>query len=231
MKTTPNDIAAHGDMTPGKKAALVDALLFGDVWVRTKNEGQGSRFHARAIVNKLVAAGLFRYQRSASAHYAGGWTLTTRGREMALSFEDTESSASRQHFIDTGDYLKYGDREGLNPPEFNVGDTVKSDTETGVDGYRITARRYVPDLHGWLYDVEVVGGAHAGAVFHNTVIGSLKYRVVVDRPPRDWQTLAPVAAQAATLVALGRGDEMVEDYQDGVTTALELLTELVEASK
>jgi hypothetical protein len=222
------------NITLGQRSALTDALVFGDIWRKTDGNW-GSRFHHIRVLNKLVASGLLKYRSSyneSGGTYAGGWILTEKGQELARSLPDYESSASRQHYIDTGKYIPLGAREELNPPEFAVGDTVKNDDEVGVDGYLIVARHYIPDLQGWLYDVEVIGGGNDGTHFDGCVIGTQRYHVVnPDQPDRDWEILAPVAAQAATLVALGRGDEMVEDYQDGVITALELLTELVEAGK
>jgi len=222
------------EITPARQAALVDSLLYGDIWARTGNGSWGPRFHSRTIINRLVDAGLLTWNpATVGSGYAGGWILTERGRSVTRFLDDKESSASRQHYVDTGEYLAYGDREELNAPNFEVGQVVKnrhSDVEVQIEGYEIVARKWVVG-HGWLFDVKMIGGVNDGYVYYDAVINPTAYVVVEPKEERDWELLAPVVAQAATLVALARGDEVVEDYRDGVITAWELLDELVKAGQ
>jgi hypothetical protein len=222
------------NITPAKRDALVDALLFGDIWAIQRGDSRwraGDRHHHLVTLNRLVAAGLIKYRsryNETNGGYAGGYILTDEGRKVARSLDDTESSASRQHFIDTGKYLPYGVREELNPPAFSMGDTVRSNLFDQATKYTIVGMRYGDGM--WWYDVTATDETGEERRIDNVVINPEFYQVE-PKPERDWELLAPVAAQAATLVALGRGDEVVEDYADGVITALELLTELVEAGQ
>lgn len=220
------------DITPAKRDALIDALLLGPIWPAERGHSSGYRHHHRVTINRLQSTGLIHWQSSTSPFYTGGYVLTDKGRAVARSLDDTESSASRQHYIDTGKYLTYGDREELNPPQFNIGDEIASKINPREHHFVVVDRQFVPDMQSWLYAVEVADGQYKGTRFDQAVLNPKTYGTVQPpKPERDWGLLAPVAAQAATLVALGRGDEVVEDYTDGVITALELLTELVEAGQ
>lgn len=219
-------------LTEIRSAALIDALVHGSIWKRSRSTvgNWGSRYHAPVTIKKLVDAGLIEYRMSTSPIYAGGYELTAQGRVTALRLPDEESSASRQHFIDTGKYLTYGDREEFNPPKFSMGDVVQSNIFDETTQYEIVGMAYGDRT--WFYDVKVMKDDQEDYVVYSVVINPEFYHVVEQEPvERDWELLAPAAAQAATLVALGRGDEVVEDYADGVITALELLAELVEAGR
>lgn len=219
------------NITPAKREALTDALVHGSIWKRSRSTvgNWGSRYHAPVTIKKLVDAGLIEYRMSTSPIYAGGYELTAQGRVTALRLPDEESSASRQHFIDTGKYLTYGDREEFNPAKFSMGDVVQSSMFDKDTQYEIVGMAY--GERTWFYDVKVLKPDVEPYVVQSVVINPDFYQLVDPEPQRDWTLLAPVAAQAATLVALGRGDEVVEDYEDGVITALDLLADLVEAGK
>jgi hypothetical protein len=223
------------DITPAKRNALVDALLFGDIWTIQRGDYRwkaGDRYHHRVTINRLVTAGLLEYNsrfNESGGVYAGGYVLTDKGRAVARSLDDTESSASRQHYIDTGAYLTYADREELNPPQFAVGATIKNKRNPKEHPFLVVRRTFSDRM--WWYSVEVTEGKYKGTLFDQVLLNPDIYEVVPDEVERDWELLAPVAAQAATLVALGRGDELVEDYSDGVITAWELLDQLVKAGQ
>lgn len=241
------------DITPARREALIDALLFGGIWAIHKADRRpsGDRHHSPVTINRLRAAGLVEWHYTTGQYYSGEYRLTERGKAVARSLDDTESSASRQHFIDTGAYLTYGAREELNPPAFAIGDLVKSnlfESEHEIRGYKILSRNFVPDTECWFYEVEVVGGPNNGQRFSGCVINPSKYKVVTEEQVEEaeeiaWEMLIPQAAQAAALVAMGRGDELVvlpqgtplssAQHDDGVTAvvALDLLAELVEAGR
>ena len=171
------------DITPARREALIDALLFGGIWAIHKADRRpsGDRHHSPVTINRLRAAGLVEWHYTTGQYYSGEYRLTERGKAVARSLDDTESSASRQHFIDTGAYLTYGDREELNPAD----------------------------------------------------------ELVKPEPKVNWEMLAPKVAEAAVLVAIGRGDERVQMYADsgldevydGDIMALNLLKQLVEAGR
>jgi hypothetical protein len=221
------------NITPAKRDALIDALLLGDIWpIRRGTDWRppGDRHHHNITINRLREAGLIRWRSGElGSGYAGGYTLTEKGQAVARSLDDTESSASRQHFIDTGAYLTYGDREELNPAKFQVGQIVRSNLFNEATSYTIVGSRYADRI--WWYDVETTDGEGGTRRLDGVVINPDMYAVVEAPTEWDWELLAPLAAQAATLVALGRGDEVVPMYDDTVITALELLATLVEAGK
>lgn len=221
------------NITPAKRDALIDALLFGDIWSIERGSSRwraGDRYHHIITLNRLVAAGLLQYRSAynqSGGVYAGGYQLTDKGRAVARSLDDKESSASRQNFIDSGKYLPYSAREELNPPAYEVGQEISNKHNPREHHFLIVGRQFSADSETWFYSVEVANGQYKGTHFDQVVLNPTRYVVVEPTPERDWELLAPVAAQAATLVALGRGDEVVEDYSDGVITAWELLDELV----
>ena len=97
-------------LTPAQSRTLGIAFTEGKV-LEAKNE------HGRvnplteclwSTAYELIDMG-FLFHDGALGH--GTYRLTRDGRERALQLPDKESSASRQHYIDTGRYLKYADRE------------------------------------------------------------------------------------------------------------------------
>jgi hypothetical protein len=228
-------------VTSAQREALVDALPYGTIWKADRRlSNWGFRYHGLVTLKRLEEAGLIHYARQSEDPLSGanGWQLTDAGRSVALGLPDKESSASRQHFIDTGRYLSYRHREELSPAPFKVGDTVRSknrgfELEMDVKGYLIVGMQFVSDLPGWLYSVEVIGGGEQNGTHLDQVhISPNVYELVQpEAEPCDWELMAPLVAAAAVLVATGRGDEVVGDYRDGTPTALELLTELVESAR
>jgi hypothetical protein len=109
---------ASPNITPAQQKALATALTEGRVWYHSNYGDRSLRVHGvrRGVRQGLVAMGLLkdveRWRRGDGAVWPH-LILTDEGRAVALTLTDRESSASRQHYIETGRYLKYGDR-----PEF-----------------------------------------------------------------------------------------------------------------
>lgn len=99
-------------LTARQAAALADSLQHGHIWP-TAPCATGSKHYSPRLLNKLDQLGLIEWQHGAPG-YGGGYALTATGRAAVLAVRDTEASASRQHYIETGQYLSYGDR-----PEFS----------------------------------------------------------------------------------------------------------------
>lgn len=106
-------------VTPRQREALADALTKpngnggtgGHIW-RSYPHSTGDAHHYSArLLNKLIDLGLIAWEYGpVGSCYGGGYGLTATGRALILAEADAESSASRQHHIDTGRYLTYGDR-------------------------------------------------------------------------------------------------------------------------
>jgi hypothetical protein len=105
------DTATDVRLTARQAAALADSLQHGHIWP-TAPCVSGSKHYSPRLLNKLAQLGLIEWQRGGPG-YLGGYALTATGRAAVLAVRDTEAPASRQHYIDTGSYLTYGDR-----PEF-----------------------------------------------------------------------------------------------------------------
>jgi hypothetical protein len=107
-------------LTPARKEALADALEYGKVFRRPKGGPYVAAAHDAQVLATLAADGLLH-----TINQEGGnqpyYVLSSQGRDAALQLTDSRASASRQHYIDTGQWLTYGDRpEFAQPKEADV---------------------------------------------------------------------------------------------------------------
>lgn len=111
-------------VTPRQREALADALTKpngnggtgGHIWPHYPHSKGDSHHYSARLLTMLENLGLIEWERPTTVGlYGGGYGLTEAGRAAILAERDTESSASRQHHIDTGRWLTYGDR-----PEYAV---------------------------------------------------------------------------------------------------------------
>jgi hypothetical protein len=243
-----NKIYTKNNLTVAEANALVASLNHGHIWPFERGDYPNDRKHSRVVVNRLYAAGLLTYETSNSPFYSGGYILTEKGRMIVLELPDTESSASREYQSRTGKYLPYAANPELNPSPYTVGGVVESTLNRGsfflVDDM-------VLDEHGtWWYTVRTFeGGAPTGSPLGGCRMDLINYaptEVDVEIPDSgeteaevDWGQLGPKVAEAAVLLAAGRGDELVvlpngtilpaAQYDDDVTAiaAIDLIRELV----
>jgi hypothetical protein len=102
-------------ITIAQEKALATALT--DGYVSFTSTARGRRVHGgvnKVTRQRLVIMGLL----TMNPPRGGVWpslSLTDEGRAVALTLADRESSASRQHWIETGRYLRYSDRPELTP--------------------------------------------------------------------------------------------------------------------
>lgn len=172
-------------LTPAKDKALSLALTDGHVYQASRNHYERNQA-SRIVIERLVEAGYLEWVplRQGMWHWPHA-KLTEAGITYALTLPDRESSASRQHQVDTGKWLKYGDRPEWQPkPDFPVGSKVQRIGRPGEDVFRILAAKYHPELgdHGWLYDaVRVLDEGNEGEVFKGCVIGKAVYEPLVEK--------------------------------------------------
>lgn len=116
----------------------------------------------------------------------GYYTLTEAGMARGLTLSDSESSASRQHRIETGRYLKYADRPEFAPPApFKVDDLVQRKGRPGTCKYRVDKVVLTVD-NTYFYEVTDTCKHHdvddspstIGAWFDNVVLSPTEYEVV-----------------------------------------------------
>lgn len=113
--TSPN-------ITPAQARALSTALLTGHVFIASGPDGrvdpqrEGQQRTLEIMANGPGWLEWVPPQLNPTLT-PGYYVLTESGRAIALTLPDRESSASRQHYVDTGRYLRYGDRPDFQRPQ------------------------------------------------------------------------------------------------------------------
>lgn len=108
-------MGASPNITMAQQKALATALTTGHVFYASWPRGSGDRGGVSKPVREgLKAMGLL-VDRPTQHGCWPSLALTDEGRAVALTLPDRESSASRQNWIHTGRYLKYGDRPEFAP--------------------------------------------------------------------------------------------------------------------
>jgi hypothetical protein len=109
------------------------------------------------VLSELRSKGLVFWADNAT-NTGASWEITDRGRAALLAASDKTSSASRQHHIDTGRYLKYRDRPEFQRHAFKVGEVVRRIDRPGSWRFEIVALRGTVALGNDWYDVKHVAG-------------------------------------------------------------------------
>lgn len=104
-------------LTDAQARTLSIALTKGKVFEASTDNGRVDPLtECRwGVAYDLIAAGLLKEEQLLRSQHLtqtrAAYVLTEAGRARALRLPDKTSSASRQHWIETGRYLKYSDRE------------------------------------------------------------------------------------------------------------------------
>lgn len=143
----------------------------------------------RATADQLKELGYIEWVSAPSMYSSrsryGWYTLTETGKAFGLTLSDRQSSASRQHRIETGRYLKYGDRPEFAPSApFKVDDIVQRKGRPDTCKYLVGNVVQTVDKT-YFYDVVEVCKTHdadnpasIGHVFDKVFLSPDEYEIV-----------------------------------------------------
>jgi hypothetical protein len=172
-------------LTPAQQRTMEILLNTGKVHLAHNPDGRvNPRSECmRKTADQLEALGYITWHAGVALSYLGYYVLTEEGKAFGLTLSDKQSSASRQHHIDTGRYLKYGDREEYAPkPDFQVGTKVQHHTSDDVFEVKTASVTNFPGAK-WIYDVwRILPDGTRGDLFERVFISPLTYHVYTPIP-------------------------------------------------